>query len=224
MADERLDKTFEGTMRLTERRLVSLERRQVPPHPATVNGKHVTDDAATGRAYFGTGSEATNENGTYLGLSPATPDTAQVAALWLRYDGQTIFQINKDGTVHAPGNDTGWTNLSSHLLSTVSAGELWGRAIGDSVWLRVAGLTVTAPSSVTTTELFSGLPTQFRPGYSHIGNAWYAGYSGGLVVRANGTGGVTQRTGASWAAVSLGNASYPQGGATLFDGGDDPIA
>lgn len=108
------------------------------------------------------------------------------------------------------GGDTGWVDLSSYLSSGIG-GTFQGKITADTVWLRAAGINESVPSGDATTATFSGLPAEYRPDDTWLGPAQRAGYSGFLVVRADGTGGFRQRSGVSWAGVSGSNISYPKG-------------
>lgn len=112
--------------------------------------------------------------------------------------------------VKGGARDTGWVDLSSYLSSGIG-GTFQGKITADTVWLRAVGINESVPSEGATTATFSGLPAEFRPDDTWLGPAQRAGYSGFLVVRANGTGGFRQRSGASWSGVSGSNISYPKG-------------
>lgn len=74
-----------------------------PATATTWNAPHITDDDTLGRAYFGTGSTATNQQGTYIGMSPTggTDDDNKIA-YWFQTPGLQVFAIAKTGHITSP--------------------------------------------------------------------------------------------------------------------------
>lgn len=85
-----------------------------------IMGRFVTTNAA-GRAYFGTGSRATNDRPSYLGMSPGSgSDDSNQSAFWFHHDGVELFRIRKDGRIEfGPG---GYLNVAA-LPFAMAAGR-----------------------------------------------------------------------------------------------------
>lgn len=104
--------------------------------------------------------------------------------------------------VKGGARDTGWVNLSSYIASGFR-GTLMGRIVGPMVELTGSIAGSIAPGGITV-DVFNALPEEFRPsgGDSRFGSAWRSGYTGNVVVRTTGTGGIAQRT-VDWSGVTF---------------------
>lgn len=133
-----IDKSFEGRFRAIMRELTQLDRRLgTVANVRNALTRHVTDNPDNGRAYFGTGSTATNENGTYMGASPVGGnDEANKNAFWFQTSAGQVLNITKDGHIQS--------SMSGALSWAVAAGTF---TLADAITTNTyVDTTVTFPS------------------------------------------------------------------------------
>ena len=96
--------------------------------------------------------------------------------------------------------DTGWVDLSGCLLSGWS-GTLYGRKSGDAISVQGVVTGPAVPSSATAPDIASGIASAFRPSIRNAFGVLYTGaYLGHFFVRTDGTAGISNRSGATFAA------------------------
>lgn len=93
-------------------------------------------------------------------------------------------------------------NLSAYLLGGFSGSVLGWR---DGQTVQIAGaVNGTVPSGSGVTEFLGPLPAEWRPtGLNRWGTAYASGYTGGAVVRPDGSGAFANRTAGAWAGIQF---------------------
>lgn len=164
-------------------------------------------------------------NQNFQGINTFATDTnAAIAALGSsgRIIGTDPERLNLSGPALREGLLWYSTDVDREWLYTGSSWKLWSAPVLtitdklnsgfggpfaarlNSGVVEIAGnLTGTFPSAVSTTDVFSGLPAAYRPAGVRMGAAGAGGFAGSIVVRADGTGGIWQRSGTAWTTAQV---------------------
>lgn len=129
------------------------------------------------------------------GVIPCT-STTRPSGSYLR-PGQAILETNTGNfsvwtgsswrVVSGQSDDTGWVNLESYLVSGFT-GTLNARRWSGLVEFRIA---VSGEYSGNSTDIATGIPSQFRPAWTKFGSGYNAGRVASMFVRSAGSVAVT---------------------------------
>lgn len=128
--------------------------------------------------------------------TPADSDDWDLTVDWAA-NAVSIDTAITNAVAEARPADTGWVNINSLIVSGFT-GTVIIRKVGNVVELR-ANFTTALPSSSSSTDILSGLPSEYRPvGWNAWGSLYGNAFAGSLFVRPGGTVGVANRTGTAW--------------------------